>query len=417
MSEPYRVDEPARTSAVAAGVVGDASGAGDLRAELIARARSLVPLLARNAATTEADRRIAEDNIAALQAAGFFKLMVPRRFGGLETELRAQIDVTRELAMGCGSTAWVTSLMNTCAWITGLASDRAQQDVWGADPDARIAGVLSPKAQVRRADGGFLVAGRWSWASGCLHAHWGLVGLPVPADSSGAIEPCLGLIPMADLSIEDTWFAAGMRGTGSHTLVADGAFVPDHRILSLGKLLAGEAPAPHRDEALYRCSFAPVTSLALVAPQLGLAAAALAFVIERAPQRGISFTTYDVQAAAPTVQTAVAEAATLIDTAHLHAYRATTEIEDAARAGRTLDHLERARIRMDTGHIARTAREAIRSLCSAYGAASFVDSCPLQRIWRDSEVASRHALVNPEIGAEIYGRALLGITDSVTALG
>lgn len=70
---------------------------------------------------------------------------------------------------------------------------------------------------------------------------------------------------------------------------------------------------------------------------------------------------------------------------------------------------------MDIGHVARTAREAIRLLCSAHGAASFADACPLQRIWRDSEVASRHALVNPEIGAEIYGRALLGVADRVTA--
>ena len=388
----------------------------ELRAELVTRARGLAPLLAENAAWTEAGRRLVEDVIAAIRAAGLFKLMLPRRFGGLETDLRTQLEVSRELAMGCGSTSWVTTIMNMCAWVTGLASDEAQHDVWGADPDARITGVFAPIAAVRRAAGGLVVTGKWGWASGCLHAQWGLVGLPSVGEAGEEIEQGLALIPMKNLTIEDTWFAAGMKGTGSNTLVAEEVFVPGHRVLSVSKLIAGEPPTPHTREALYQSAFVPVTSLALVAPQLGLAAAALAFVIERAPHRGIAYTRYEAQTTAPTVQIAVAEAAMLIDTAHLHAYRAAADIDDAARAGRKLGYLERARIRMDTGHVARTAREAIRILCSAHGASSFADANPLQRIWRDSEVASRHALVNPEIGAEIYGRALLGVTNGVTPL-
>ncbi len=387
-----------------------------LRAELVARARSLAPLLAENAAQTEAGRRLVEEAIAAIRAAGLFKLMVPRRFGGLETDLRAQLEVSRELAMGCGSTSWVTTIMNMCAWLTGLASDEAQHDVWGADPDARITGVFAPTATVRRAAGGLVVTGRWGWASGCLHAQWGLVGLPIVGEAGEQIDQGIALIPMKDLSIEDTWFAAGMKGTGSNTLVAAEVFVPGHRILSVPKLIAGEPPTPHKREALYHAAFVPVTSLPLVAPQLGLAAAALAFVIDRAPERGIAYTVYEAQTTAPTVQIAVAEAAMLIDTAHLHAYRAAADIDEAAHAGRRLGYLERARIRMDVGHVARTSREAIRMLCSVHGASSFADANPLQRIWRDSEVASRHALINPEIGAEIYGRALLGVTHDVTPL-
>jgi hypothetical protein len=65
---------------------------------------------------------------------------------------------------------------------------------------------------------------------------------------------------------------------------------------------------------------------------------------------------------------------------------------------------------MDTAQAIVHSGEAIRELVSAHGAASFGDSHPLQRIWRDSEVASRHAIANPAIGAEVYGRALLGFT-------
>jgi alkylation response protein AidB-like acyl-CoA dehydrogenase len=207
-----------------------------------------------------------------------------------------------------------------------------------------------------------------------------------------------------------------MKGTGSNTIVAEEVFVPHHRITSVPRLVAGETANPHKDEVLYRSAFVPFAALLLIGPQLGLAAAALDFVIQKAPLRGVTYTEYEVQTRAPTVQLAVAEAAILVDTAHLHAYRAAADIDGAAREGRKLSYTERARVRMDTGYVARTAREAIRILCSAHGASSFAESSPLQRIWRDAEVASRHAAVNPEINSELYGRALLGITEGVTAL-
>jgi 3-hydroxy-9,10-secoandrosta-1,3,5(10)-triene-9,17-dione monooxygenase len=116
--------------------------------ELIRRATELQPLLARNAAQTEADRRVPEENIEAIREAGLFKLMVPRRLGGYETTIRTKLEVSAALAEACGSTAWVTALTNVCAWVVGTMSDRLQQDIFGADPDARVAGVLAPSPDV-----------------------------------------------------------------------------------------------------------------------------------------------------------------------------------------------------------------------------------------------------------------------------
>ena len=81
-----------------------------------------------------------------------------------------------------------------------------------------------------------------------------------------------------------------------------------------------------------------------------------------------------------------------------------------------MSYQERARVRMDAGHVAETAREAIRVLCSAHGASSFAESSPMQRWWRDSEIASRHAVLNPDISAQVYGRRLMGFTEGVTFL-
>ena len=384
--------------------------------EILGRIRELRPLFEANAERTESDRRVVEENITALRDADAFRVMVPKRFGGLETGIRTKLEVSREVAMGCGSTAWVTALMNVCAFFTSLGNERLQHDVWGENPDARISGVFNPTATTRRVDGGYVVNGSWSWNSGCMHSDWAFLGVPLVDEAGEFVGPAMSLIPYTELEIEDTWFTTGMRGTASNTVHARDVFVPDHHLISLPGLLTHSYDTPFKDEVLYRSAFIPVAALILVGPQLGLAQAALDYVVEKGHKRGIAYTEYDVQRDAPTFQLAIAKAATLVDTAHLFAYRAAADIDDAAAADRTMSYQERARVRMDAGHAAETAREAIRVLCSAHGASSFAESSPMQRWWRDSEIASRHAVLNPDISAQVYGRALMGFTDGVTFL-
>lgn len=383
---------------------------------LLERIAAIRPILEKNAAQTENDRRVVDENIEALKDAGAFKIMVPNRYGGWQADIRTKLEVSREVAKGCGSTAWVTALMNVCSFFVGLMNEQAQDDVWGDNPEARIAGVFSPTAQTRKVDGGIIVTGAWNWASGSYHADWSYVGVPITNDEGEFLYPAMALIQNSDITIEDTWFVSGMRGTGSNTIHADEVFVPDHHLHWVPGLLNHEYDTPFKDEALYRSAFIPVAALILAGPQLGLAQAALDYVIEKGHKRGIAYSEYELQRDAPTFQLAIAKAATLVDTAHLFAYRAAADIDDAAKAGRTMTYVERARNRNDTGHVAESAREAIRLLCSAHGASSFAEASPIQRIWRDSEIASRHAVVAPEISSLIYGRALMGFTEGVSFL-
>jgi 3-hydroxy-9,10-secoandrosta-1,3,5(10)-triene-9,17-dione monooxygenase len=207
-----------------------------------------------------------------------------------------------------------------------------------------------------------------------------------------------------------------MKGTGSNTLVAEEVFVPDHRLLSVPKAIENEYPTEHTDEPLYRSSFVPVLALILVGPQLGLARAARDLVIAKAPKRAISYTSFERQTDSVAFQVEMAKAAMMVDTAHLHAFRAAGDIDAAARRGERLDYVTRARVRADTGYTAETVRMAIDRLVSAHGASSFADSSPMQRIWRDANTAGRHAVVSPTVSLEVYGKALLGVDNDVTDL-
>ncbi|OCC13821.1 acyl-CoA dehydrogenase family protein [Streptomyces sp. PTY087I2] len=386
-------------------------------AELKERAAALVPALRANAARTEADRRIAEENIAALTEAGLFRLTVPRRLGGHEADFRTFLDVTSELARGCGSTAWVATLINVCNWMVGLYPDRVQQEVWGENPDARVCGVLAPSATTRAVDGGLVVTGRWGFASGSHHAQWASLGIPVVDASGRQTDQGAALIPMRELTVEDTWYVAGMRGTGSNTLVADEVFVPEHRVLSVTRAVQGDYPTEHKDETLYRSALVPVLALVLAGPQVGLAQAGMDVVTASlAKGRGISYTFYERADEAPSTQIQLAEAAQLVDTARLHLMRAAEDIDTWAASEAYMPFGTRARVRMDTGYVARRSREALDLLLSVQGAGSFAEANPLQRIWRDQETGSRHAVINPAIAGELYGRALLGVEEQVTPL-
>jgi alkylation response protein AidB-like acyl-CoA dehydrogenase len=386
-------------------------------AELPARAESLLGLLRSNSSRTDVERRVPEENITALAEAGLFKIAVPERFGGYQADFTTFLKVTSTLGQACGSTAWVASLINVSNWITSLFPDQAQEDVFGANPEARVCGVFAPTSTTRAADSGLVVTGRWGFASGCLHADWALLGVPVVDESGAQVDQGLALVPMGEVRIEDTWHVAGMKGTASNTIVAEDVFVPSHRILSLPQAVEGKVPTSNIDRALYRSAFVPVASLILVGPQLGLAKGALQLVLDSlAKGKGISYTFYDRATDAGSTQINIAQAASLVDTAELHLLRAAADIDAAAASGHYMDFGTRARVRMDVGVVATRAREAMDLLLTVQGAGSFAEANPLQQKWRDLETGSRHAVVNPSIAAELYGRALLGVKEQVTPL-
>jgi alkylation response protein AidB-like acyl-CoA dehydrogenase len=231
------------------------------------------------------------------------------------------------------------------------------------------------------------------------------------------VDQYLALIPAQELTIEDTWFTVGMRASGSNCFVADDVFVPNHRLMSIIGAIDGVYPTEHKEESCYRAAFVPVAALILIGPQLGLGRAALSYVLEKAPQRGIPYTAYHKQSDSIAFQLQLAEAALKIDTAHLHAFRAAADIDDAASTNAYLDPKTRARVRADAAYTASQISQAIDILLTAHGAASFAESSPLQRIWRDCNTASRHAIVLPNVCNEVFGKALLGLsTNTVTPL-
>ncbi|MFE7131870.1 acyl-CoA dehydrogenase family protein [Streptomyces sp. NPDC057638] len=378
------------------------------RADLVRRARELAPLLKENARRAEEDRRLPRETIGALARAGLFRLRVPRRYGGYESDTRTLVEVAAELGRADGSAAWTTAVYWIPTFMACLFPDPVQDEVFATD-DVRICGTLSPSGLAAPVDGGIVVNGRWGFVSGARDAHWHVV-IAVQPTPDGQHLPVLALAPMSDLTVVDDWDTSGLRGTGSVTTVAKDVFIPAERVLALPAVLQG-AYASERNAAspAYRVPLLPVAAASSVGTALGLARAARDAFFERLPGRTLTYTSYASQAEAPLTHHQVAEATLKTDQAEFHAYRLADLVDAKGAAGEEFSLEERARARADMGAAVRLAKEAVTILASASGGSSIYRDVPIQRITRDIHALSLHALMNPDTNNELYGRILCGL--------
>ena len=379
-----------------------------MSADVLTAIAALAPRLTGAAAQADADRRLADETVAALREAGTFRVTRPARYGGGEGSIRTHLEVSSAVAGIDGGAGWSTALWNGGNWITALYPEQAREDVWGADPEALVSGTLMPSGTAERVPGGYrLTDGAWSYASGIGHASWGL--------AATALDEGLAwlLVPREDYEVVDEWHVAGMKSTASNRFVVRDAFVPDHRVLWLDRMMAG-ANVTDATAVTYRAAFVASLVTMITGPLLGLGRAALAHVIESSADKGIAYTRFARQRDSAAFQLLVAEAATAVDSAELHAYRAADALDRYAAEATYPPELLRARCRADASVAARHVTRALETLMYAHGSRGFADASPLQRIWRDANVAARHGMLLPQVNLEVYGAALVGAEETVS---
>ncbi|MEN9682700.1 MAG: hypothetical protein RLZZ427_451 [Pseudomonadota bacterium] len=198
---------------------------------LIARARAMIPALKARAKQCVRDRNVPAESIAEMQAAGFFRILQPKRWGGYEMHPNVFFEVQKALAEGCMSTGWMYGVVGCHPYEMALFHDQAQAEVWGDDPAMLVSSTYQPVGKVTHVDGGFRLSGRWGFSTGSTHCGWVLLGAMCPPKAEGeGPEMRTFLLPRSDYAIdEDAWHVFGLQGTGSHDIIVDDVFVPDYR--------------------------------------------------------------------------------------------------------------------------------------------------------------------------------------------
>lgn len=388
----------------------------DLRAELVDRVHKLGPVLAEGVAEGERERRLPEASVRAIDESQVSRLWTARSYGGLETDVRTLSEVAKALSHYCPSTSWVVNNINGSNLFAAKFPRAARDEVFGDNPGAKLASVFAATGTAVRTPGGYLLTGTWPYATGILHDDWAILVAKEVGPGGEVVGGLSVLVPAADLTIEDTWHTVGMRATGSHTVVLRETFVPEHRVIPAEVQRGRENTTDVTLPPLFRTAAIAAMAVVCASVVIGVGQAARAFVIDKAPGRGITPTRYTSQPESGTFVSALGRTALSIDAAELHVNRAADVIDAAARAATALPEGELLRIRGDVGQAVNLITVALDELMWAHGAAAFAEANPLQQFWRDANTAARHAMLNVHVGHELYGGSFFGLDPIVPSL-
>ncbi|MCK5880270.1 MAG: flavin-dependent monooxygenase [Sinobacterium sp.] len=381
---------------------------------LYADARSLVSTIRGRQAETADLGKLPDATIEAMQAAGFFRIMQPKRYGGYELAPQVFFEVQQILAEGCMSTAWVLGVVAIHNWQMGMYDDKAQQDVWGAKGETNttlISSSYMPVGKVEVVDGGYKLSGKWGFSSGSKHCDWVFLGAMIPTD--GAPDYRTFLVPRKDYEIIDNWNVSGLEGTGSNDIVIkEAVFVPEHRTHKSADGFSGKNPGCAVNTSYsFTMPFGQIFTRAVACSSIGaLQGVVSSYVNVNKDRVGLNDGAKIAQD--PNAQMALAEAIATIKECRSLLSDDLSFFVEAAKSGEELDINERIARRFNASRISKKCADAVNELFIACGAQGIFKGHPLNRAWLDINAGRSHVANNPSKYGRNLGGTLLGLDNT-----
>ncbi len=383
----------------------------DRYSAMVARARSLVPALRERATRTEELRRLPPETERNLRDSGLFRLLQPKRVGGSELDYVALVDCADALGQGDASVSWNFANLASHHWMLAMFAPEAQNAVWGEDPDALIASsFVFPAGRARKTTGGYLLSGHWPFSSGVEACGWNMLASVVASDDEAdGVEYRLFLLNRRDYSIDDTWNATGLCGTGSNDVRVPEAFVPEHMTVTVNDLAGGPTPGSVvNPNPLYMLPVFSLFPYVLSGVGLGNAQACLDDYVEIARHRASTYNRAKIGDLQST-QIKIAEASAKIDAARLIMRTNCVEVLAEVRRGDVPNIAAKTKLRRDGAFAVNLCTEAVSLMFAASGARSLFTSGALQRQFRDAHAVNSHLAFNFDAAGTNYGRVALGL--------
>ncbi len=362
--------------------------------DVLDAARRAEPFAREAADAAETSRRLPSDLVETLVAEGLMRMGVPQAYGGPGASPMDIVQAIAEVARGDGAAGWCVMIAATTSSLAGFLEPSAAETIY-RNPLSVSGGAYAPSGTAVSVPGGWRVTGRWQWGSGGQHCQWMLGGCITDTK-----EFRLMFAPSAEISIHDTWFVSGLRGTGSNDFEMVDVFVPEHHSVLP---LAARAMV---DEPLARFPNFNLLAAGVAATTLGIARRAIDEVVALAASKRPSMSTKTI-AQSSLVQFDIARAEAHLGSARAWLLEALNDGWQTALGGDRVSIDQRVRVRMAAAHAATQAAAATDLAYNAAGGSSVFNTSPLQRCHRDVHTATQHLMVSPRI-LESAGRVLLG---------
>jgi alkylation response protein AidB-like acyl-CoA dehydrogenase len=376
------------------------------REKLLQLARNMVPTLIELAPKCEEMGRLPDETIEAFKQAGFFKIGVPKTYGGYEMDYDVLCEVIMEIAHGCASSAWNLAVLGEHAYTMTNSSSQILDELWGEDPNVLVATGNDPKAELKPVEGGYIFNARTSFSSGCDHVSWWIsrgtdtetgekVGVLIPKQENVRI-------------IEGSWQVSGLAGSGSKDIEFKDIFIPRKYIRSGPKSSEwGGKKAGVINFATYRLSQISTKPFTLASVSVGVAGGVLEVFTKRMKERHSRFG--DDMSKKQSIQLRIAESAAEYDAARKILL---TNIQESLKILREKEDIPEEmhhRNRRDMAFCPRLAQASVDRLFYAAGAGGLDLNNNLQRQFRDVHAAGAQVFLNWDINGTVYGRSQLGL--------
>ena len=378
-------------------------------ASLLENVQEIAPIIQEHAVRGEQERRLAPSVVEAMVEAGLFRMWTPQVFGGLEVDPVTAMRVFEEVARLDSAAGWNLQLSSAVTPFFAWFPDAGAEEIFRGNPDVVFSGTLFPPGHAVPVEGGYRLTGRWPFVSGCQNSAWYFGpafimdgGAPRVGELGEPIQIVVAY-PAKEAEILDTWHTVGMRGTGSHDVVAKDVFIPERRTALLAPLTC---PGTAFQGPLYRLTIWPPTA-ALAPPALGIARAAIDALLDLGKKKTPNYTRTPLRER-PTVQAGVARAEALLGAARAYLHESLREGWETAVQGQMLSLEQKMKIQLATTYAIRAAADAVDLVHEAAGTTAIRNEHRFQQHWRDVHVITQHAFVSTS-RYESVGKLLFGL--------
>ena len=382
--------------------------------ELVARARDMVSEIRALAPETERNRNLSPEIVERIRKAELLRTCQPAEFGGFEYDGEVALKIGLQISAGCASTGWTINVAVSNGMVLAHWPIEAQREIWQDDADPFCFGCVAPTGTAVPVDGGYILNGSWSFASGVDASSWVKLGAFItPAKAQPPFEGAFFLLPIGDCQIVDNWFVCGLAGTGSKDIVVRDGFVPAHRVLLFSDARSGTAPgAKYHQNPLYRMPLLIHGASMLASTAVGAARGALDAYLEMTRERKTRGALAGGQLAMAefaTIQLRYAEAAAAVESAELILLTDMRDMTQKLYAGEAITVADRIRCRRNQAWVTRLAVQAVDALNASTGGYGLHLGNPVQRAWRDANAVARHVSLNWDAVGTMYGQHAFGL--------
>jgi 3-hydroxy-9,10-secoandrosta-1,3,5(10)-triene-9,17-dione monooxygenase len=378
--------------------------------ELWGRAEQLLPKLKERAPRCEELRRLPDETLRDFHDSGLLRIHQPQRMGGAELEFAAVVTFGALLARACASSAWNWANYAAHHLMLGMFPAAAQEEIWGASRDALIASSFAfPAAKARKVEGGYVISGRWPFSSGVDPSEWNMLAGLAWLDDNLPPEQRVFLLHRSQYRIHDTWFAGGLRGTGSNDVEATEQFVPEHRTLAVADTKGGPTPGSAVNRSpLFQVPVFALFPYMLSGVALGVAEGLIEQFVAKGEKAGrmTGARVNEIQS----TQIRLAEATAYARASRLVQEGNCREAEDIVARGGVPDLRTKARYRLEGAYAVDWALRAVDSMFALAGAGGLYESGHTARAFRDAHAVKQHFSFNTDIAGTTYGRVALGLS-------